>query len=483
MTSLREKGVKGFFWSSADKVGNHSLQFILGIILARLLSPSDYGLIGMITIFIALAQTFVDSGFTVGLIRQKEFKAEAYSTVFWYNLAVSVIFYLLLYIAAPYIAKFYSEPQLINLVRVICISIIILAIGSIQRTLYVKKMDFQTSAIINLVSILISGGVGIFLALKNYGVWALVVQNILKVSVVTMAFWFVSDFRPGLRFSSEIFRKLFSFGARLLGANLINTFFENIYLLVIGKIFSASGLGFYTRARQFQTITVGTFYSIISSVTFPMLSEVQDNNLRMTIMYRRLIRFSTLFIFPALTILGFTAPSLVKVLLTEKWMPAVPFIQILCLAGSLYPVHALNINILNVLGRSDLVLRLELAKKSILVLIIFITYRFGLLYLVWGQVIYSLIALVINTYYTGKVFGYGIKIQLRDISRSFYVSSILYCVLKLVLILNLTTVAELVSLTLTGIVGAFILAYIIITTEDKVLIGELVKSMLRQSKS
>ena len=412
--SLKRETAKGFIWSAIERFSVQGLQFLLGLILARLLLPTDYGLVGMLAIFLAISQSFIDSGFSSAFIQKKDRTEEDFSTTFFFNIGVGLFFYLLLFLCAPLIANFYKTPELILLTKVIGINVFITSLAVVQRAKFTIRLDFKTQAKASLVSVLIGGCMGIAMAYKGFGVWAIVIQSILQNGINTLLLWVLSKWIPMAVFSKKSFKSLFSFGSKLLGAGLLDTFFRNIYLLVIGKLFNAAELGFYTRAEQFQKMPSENITGIIQRVTFPVLSSIQDDDEKLLKAYRSFIRISVFIVFPLMIGLALVAGPLIFLLLTEKWMPVVPLLQLLCVAGMLYPVHAINLNILNVKGRSDLFLRLEVIKKSVFTVILLITIPIGIKALVIGQIFISFIGFFINTYYSGKIINYGAWKQFKD---------------------------------------------------------------------
>ncbi len=413
--SLKSKTIYGVLWSVVERFSVQVLYFIMGLLLARLLLPSDYGIVGMLAIFLAISQTFVDSGFSAALIQKKNRTEIDYSTVFFFNIGVSLFFYMILYFSAPLIARFYNLPELTLLTKVIGINVIITSFAVVQRTKLTIMLDFKTQAKASLASVFIGGCIGITMAYKGFGVWALVIQSLLRNSSEMLILMILSKWIPKAVFSKNSFKSLFAFGSKLLGAGLINTIYKNIYILVIGKVFSASELGYYTRAQQFQKMPSENITSILQRVTFPVFSSIQDDDEKLARAFREFIKLTVFIIFPLMFGLATVAGPLIRVVLTDKWAPAIPLLQLLCFAGILYPVHAININVLNVKGRSDLVLKLEIIKKIIISITILVTFSFGTKVLIIGQIFTSLIAFFINTYYTGTLINYNSFAQIKDI--------------------------------------------------------------------
>jgi teichuronic acid exporter len=413
--SLKQKTTKALLWSSVERFSAKGLQFIVGIILARLLLPSDYGLIGMITIFLAISQTFVDSGFSNALIQKKDRNETDYSTVFFFNIGVGLFSYMILFFCAPLIANFFNSPELTSLTRVIGINVFITSLTVVQVAKLTISLDFKTQVKASFPSIIIGGTVGIIMAYKGYGVWALVIQSLVISGLNTLFLWLFSKWIPKAVFSKTSFKQLFSFGSKLLVTGLLNTIFINIYLIVIGKLFSAKQLGFYTRALQLQKFPSENITGIMQRVSFPVLSSLQDDNKKLETTFRLFIRLSVFVIFPLMIGLAVVSEPLIRLILTDKWMPVVPLLQLLCIVGMLYPLHAINLNILYVKGRSDLVLKLEVIKKILISIAILVTFSFGVKALVIGQIFTSIFAFFINTYYSGKMVNYSTWKQIKDI--------------------------------------------------------------------
>lgn len=415
MPNFKQKAVKGLLWSSIERFSAQGIQFILGIILARLLLPEDYGLIGMLAIFLAVSVTFIDSGFSTALIQKKDRDEKDFSTVFYFNIAVASVFYLLLFFTAPLIANFYNQPTLVALTRVIGLTVVINSFAVVQRAKFTIIIDFKTQTKASIASVIISGIVGIYLAYTDYGVWALVVQALIRAILNVVILWYYSKWLPYNGFHFDRFKSLFSFGSKLLASGLINTVYDNIYLIIIGKVFSADSLGFYTRAKQFNDFPSSNITGILQRVTFPLLSQLQDDDDRLKDTYRKMIKLSALIVFPLMIGLAALADPLIRLVLTEKWIDTVWMLQLLCFAGMWYPIHALNLNILNVKGRSDLFLRLEIIKKAIITIVLIISVPFGIEAMIIGQIVTSYIALIINTYYTKRIIAYGLLQQMGDL--------------------------------------------------------------------
>lgn len=420
--SLKKKTVSGVFWSSVERFSVQGIQFVIMIVMARILLPADYGLIGMLAIFIAISQTVIDSGFSSALIRKINRTEEDYSTVFYFNIVVGIFLYAVLFVAAPWIARFYETPELTALTRVVALNLFLNSLAVVQRAILTIRIDFKTQAKASFSAALLSGGVGIALAYMGWGVWALAVQTVLNGAVNTGLLWVLSRWKPLRVFSWQSFRELFSFGSKLLLSGLLDTAYRNIYTIVIGKKFSSTDLGYFTRADQFAQFPSSNLTGILQRVTFPVLSEIQEDKERLAAAYRKFLRLSAYVIFPLMTGLAAVAVPFIRCLLTEKWDFTAVLLQILCLSFMWYPIHAINLNLLQVEGRSDLFLRLEVYKKVLGVVVLVVTIPMGLVAMCWGGLVSSLLALGINTYYTGRLIHVGLWKQLQDLLPSLFYS-------------------------------------------------------------
>ncbi len=413
--SLKAKTVHGLCWSMIDWGGVTGVQFVIGIVLARLLLPEQFGLIGMLTIFIAVAQSFLDSGFGSALIQKQDATHADQCSIFYFNIVVGVVAASLLCLTAPWIAAFFREPLLTPLCRVLSLNIVINSLGLIQTATMVKRVDFKTQAKISILTVLISGTVGVTMAMYGFGVWSLAAQSLASNTSRTLFLWLFNVWRPSLIFSFAALRKMFAFGSRLLASGLLETVFQNLYLLVIGRLYSATDLGFYTRANTIRQLPSSGLYSIVGRVTFPVFATVQNDPARMKRGLKKALGSLVFMNFPLMIGLAIVARPLVLVLFTKKWEPCIPYLQLLCIAGLLYPLHAANLNILTALGRSDLFFRLEIIKKIMVVASIAIFYRWGVEGLIYGQVATSFLSYFLNSYYTGVMLAYPAREQLADL--------------------------------------------------------------------
>jgi len=449
--SLKQKTISGLLWSFIDNFSKQGITFVFGIIMARLLSPREFGLIGMVTIFIAISQSFIDSGFTQALIRKKDCSQADFSTAFYFNLAVSIFFYSSLFLAAGPISVFYEEPQLKMITRVVGIGLIINSFGIVQRARLTKRIDFKLQTKITIIASLASGLIGVIMAFKGYGVWSLVIKTLTGFAFTSFFLWLWNRWKPSFIFSLDSFKNLFSFGYKLLLSGLIDTFYRNVYLLIIGKYFSATELGFYTRADQFNKLPSSNITGIIQRVSYPVLSEIQDDIPKLKAAYQKMIK-STMFVtFVLMFGMAAIAKPMIIVLIGEKWLTSVVYLQLLCFVGMSYPLHAINLNMLNVQGRSDLFLRLEIIKKMLAIPVIVIAIFFGIKVMIIGMIINSVIGYFINSYYSGKQIGYSSVEQIRDIIPSFVLAAFMGLVIFIVG--NFLEISDILKLGIQLIIG------------------------------
>ena len=424
--NLKYQTKKGLYWKFAEQFSKYGIQFIIGIFMARLLSPEDYGLTALPAVFMAISSIFVDGGFGTALVRKPDLKEEDLSTAFYYSMAVGFFCYVLLFIAAPWIAVFYKAPVLTSLMRVTAINFLISPLGTVQGVLLQKKLDFKTPTKVTIVCRILSGFIGIGMAYAGYGVWALVISNIIAgfVSLLIM-YWAVRWF-PTTGWSKASFKYLWGFGNKMMGSWLIGTIYENIAPIIIGKYFSPAQLGEYNRARGYAAMPSQNVTGTLQSVTFPVLSKIQDDDERLARSYRKMLRVSAFIVFPLMMMLAVLARPLVLTLITAKWEACIVLLQIICFSMMWYPIHAINLNLLEVKGRSDLFFRLEIIKRSVGLFILICTLPWGLVAFCWGGVAGSLIALIINTYYTGKLIHVGYVRQMKDLAHILFLSFLMY---------------------------------------------------------
>lgn len=415
MTDLKSKAKNGLKWSAIERIATQFIQLVVMLLLGRILGPESFGLIGMLSIFIAISQTFVDSGFGNALIRKIDRNEVDYSTTFYFSIAVSLVCYIALYLSAPYIADFYGQQELIQILRVLSLTIIINSVSIVHRTRFTIDMNFKLQAKISLLSVLFSSIVALLLGYFNYSVWALVGQSLTFSLLSTILIYYFSGWRPKEKFCKHSFYELFNFGSKLLVSSLIDTIYNNLYQIIIGKLFSPAQLGIFSQAKNLSNMPAMTLTSIIQRVTYPMLSQIQDDTKKLDDVYLLTLRLSALVIFPIMVGIAIVAKPLVQLSLGDNWADSAYLMSILCFGYMLYPIHAINLNLLKVKGRSDLFLKIEILKKIMITLILFITVPLGIKAICIGMLIQSYIGLVINTYYSGKMSKLNIVYQLKAI--------------------------------------------------------------------
>lgn len=425
MQDLKAKAVRGIFWSFTEKTGYQLVQFIIGVILARLLLPEDFGVVAILAVFIAILRIVVDCGLGAALIQREDADYTDECTVFWFNCLASLVFAGALSLSAPLIAVFFDQPLYEKMVPVVSLILIFGAVGNIQVNVLTRRIDFKRQALINVCAILVSGGVGVWMALNSFGVWALVGQSTLHAAFSALLLWLIVDWRPKFVFSYKSFKKMFPYGFNLFVSSLIDSFFNNLYVLLIGKIYSPAQLGFFSKAKNLQEIPVGSIYGILGRVAFPVFSRMQNDLEKFKKALIKSTQVLAFFSFPVMFGLATVGEPFIELLLTEKWLPAVPFLQLLCIAGTLMPLHALNLSVLKALGRSDLYLKIEIVKKVLIVINILLTYQYGIEAMLMGGILVSIIGFYVNTYYSKKLVNFGFMEQVSIISPTILIATIM----------------------------------------------------------
>lgn len=451
ISGVKKKAIKGAGWSFADNILNQGITFLVGLVLARILTPEEYGLIGIILIFIAVFNSIVDSGFSSALIRKSDVKDEDYNTVFITNMVLSIFLFFAMFISAPLIARFFNQPQLIPLTKVMASVVVINAFAIIQRTILVKKVDFKTQTRISLIASLTSGIIGVAMALAGYGVWSLVAQQISRQLLNTVFLWVWAKWYPKIQFSIVSFKELFGFGWKLLVSGLIDTVWKEIYQVVIGKCYSTATLGQYTRAQQFGSIFSSNLTSVVQRVSYPVLSEIQDDNARLKNAYKKVIKVTMLVTFCCMLGLAAIAKPLIITLIGNQWLPAVPFLQIICFQMMLYPLHAINLNMLQLQGRSDIFLKLEIIKKIVAVAPLLLGIFVDIYWMLLGSVLTGFIGYYLNAFYSGRFLNYSIWEQIKDIIPSFIVALIMAVIVFAISFINLTSIVILFIQVISGV--------------------------------
>lgn len=417
--SLKDKTIKGTMWSAADAFLGQGVTFLVGIVLARLLSPDEYGLIGICMIFNTVLNGIVDSGFSNALIRKKDVSDDDYNTMFFTNLGISIVLYGLLFVCSPLVAQFFGRQELTALVRATGLVLFFNALSITQVTILTKRIDFKTKTKASLVSAILSGIVGIAMAYTGFGVWALVGQMLSKQLLYTLCLWVLNKWWPSIKFSAESFRYMWGFGWKLLVSGLLNNIWNQLYQVVVGKFYSSATLGQYTRGREYASIFSSNLTSIIQRVSYPVLSEIQDDKQRMVEGYRKVIKMTMFITAICMISLGAVAEPLIYCLIGPQWHEAATYLPLICISMAFYPLHAINLNMLQVLGRSDIFLYLEIIKKVIGIVPIMIGIFVDIYWMLIASILIGFVSLYLNSWYTGKALGYTFWKQLRDIAPSF----------------------------------------------------------------
>ena len=412
MNDIKNKSIKGVAWTFVESASNKIIQFVLGVIMARLLTPEDYGIMAIIFVFITISQIFIDGGFATALIQDKDKTERDYSTIYTFNIILSVICYLVLYISAPYISDFYSNDITLYL-RVQSLSLIIYAFSAIHKVKLTVEVNFKNIAVVTVFSSLVSGLIGIYMAYAGFGVWSLIGQYVSASVITSILYVFILRWKPVCFFDTKSFKRLFPFGAKLLTANLIDRVYMNLYPIFVGKFYTPTQLGYYSRAEQFSALPAGTCADIFSRVTFPVMCSIRDDHELLRV-YRKFIALSSYLIFPIMFAVLVLAKPIVLILLTDKWENIIILLQILCCGFLLDHISTINRNLLYVKGRADLALKLEIVKKTIATTILLVSIPFGLIGLCLGKALYGLLAMLLNSVYTKRLINVSIIDQVHD---------------------------------------------------------------------
>ncbi len=452
--SLKNQAISGMMWTYSQQFGVQFIQFGVSIVLARLISPAEFGLIGMIAIFIGLGNILYDGGLTTSLIRTPKISNIDYSTVFFFNLFGSILIYLILFSAAPYISSFFNQPSIKNILRIYSLTFIISSLSAVQNAKLTKELKFKLLAIASVPGIIFGSIVGISMAYKGYGVWALVYSYLIQALSTTIFLWLVSKWRPSFVFSKDKFKEHFYFGSKMTISGVLDVIFVNLYQLVIGKFYAPAQVGFYTRANSLMMLPVGNISTALNKVVFPLFSKLQDDIKKLRDIYRRVMLAVIFIISPIVALMAVLIKPLVLLLFGSVWLPVVPIFQIIAINGILYPLHLYNLLILQIRGKSGLFLKLEIAKKLLSIMIIALTISSGLYTLLWGLVIFSVLALIINTYYAGRELDYSGFQQMRDILPIFAITAIMCVVVYLVnlVLTNLGDLSKVIGGSLAGVI-------------------------------
>lgn len=444
----RNQIILNLIWKFLERVGTQGISFLVAVILARVLLPEDFGIIVIITIFITIANVLVQSGLGTALIQKKEADNLDFSSVFFTSLFLSFCLYTILFFTAPAISTFFNEPELVEVFRVLALVLIPFSLNSIQQVYVIKHMQLKKLFVSGLYSAIISGAVGIYMAINGYGVWALVAQQLSSSIVATVSLWILIEWKPQLSFSLKRLQKLFSFGWKLLVANLLNNLYNEMFNVVVGKKFLTETLGLYNRGKQFPSLIVTNIDNSVQAIMLSAYSNYQDDKVRVKQMMRRSIVTSAFVVFPMMAFLAAAAEPIITIVLTDKWIESVPFLQIFCLFFALQPIQTANIQAINALGRSDIFLKLEILKKTLGIIIILVASNYGIYSIAWSAVIVAVISSFINAIPNKKILNYGFEEQFKDISPaillSFLLGSIVYSLNFIVAPIWLTIMYQLI---------------------------------------
>lgn len=417
MGDIRNQTIYGLKWSALERISVQGIQFLIGVILARLLPPSDFGVIAMLTIFLAISQTIIDGGFSNALIRKVDRSEADYSTVFIFNIIIGVLLCLIVVWAAPYIAAFYEMPQLSSVMKVLALTLLFNSFSVVFYAILTINIDFRSIAIANFVSAIISGVIGIVMAYQGWGVWSLVFQSVSRSVINALLVAVLAKWRPKFFFSRVSFVEMFSYGSKILISSLINTVYANLTPMIIGKFYTSKDLGYYDRGRQFGVLPINYIVQTYERVTFPIMSQLQNDDTRLIDAYRKYIKSASLIMFIVVMLIIALAKPIILLILSAKWVEAIIYLQLFCVAEMFNHVTRLNLVLLQVKGRSDLFLRLEVIKKAISLSMLLCAAPFGIIPICISQILYSQIAMYINTYYTRKLFGLSYIMQVKDFSK------------------------------------------------------------------
>ncbi len=413
--SLKKKATTGIVWTLIQQFGSQGVNFIIQVFLARIIAPKEFGLFGLIIIFNSLGNTLSNAGFALSVVRTDNPNKKDYGTVFLSNLISSTLLYFVIFLMAPWVSDFYNQPRLTNIIRVFSLSIIISSFSTIQIIKLTKELNFKTQAIVEIPSILLSGIVGIVLGMMNYGIWALVALSVSKSFLLSLQLWLFSSWRPPLIFSKERFKYHWDFGYKMLFSQLLGVTVKNIYPNVIGFFNPLSQVAFYNRAVSYQNLPVLSFSAALDKVSLPLFAEIKNNDSKLKEAFKKMLELSTFFIGPLMFLLILIAKPLIILLIGEKWLPVVPYFQLLCSVGFAYPISLFNLSIIKAKGKSNLILKSAFIKQSISLIILIITAQIGVTAIVIGQVLATTISLFINQYFCNKIFKYSSLEQLKDV--------------------------------------------------------------------
>lgn len=478
MSSIKHKTIYSLKWSALEKIGQFSIQFIISVILARLLGPEEYAIVGVLNIFVVISSVFVDAGFSQGLIRKLDCNADDYNSVFWFNLFSSILLYIVLFFLMPVIADIFKDSNLIETGRVLMLIIPLQALNVVQTTIVNKKLQFKRIAKYTLVVTPIAGVIGVLIAYNGLGVWALIIQTLVYTLLISLVFWIKSDWRPKLRFKIQPIIELFSFSFKLFISSLLNSLFNNIYSIIIAKLYPKIQFGYFSQAQKYATLPTNLFESILNRMTYPILATLQNDVgfYRNTYIKMQMTMFA--FFVPFMLTLTLCGREGVILILGDNWEPSILFFQILCIGGITLPFHPLAMSTLKVFGKSSLILNLEIIKKMLIIISIIVSLSWGVIGLVCGQVIYLWIVLVINLYYCGKQIGYSLKEQVKDIY-PYVIVAFIAIVISLISTYFIINMLILLLVKIVFFVGTYFLCVYTIKIRQFTIINDIIRQNLK----
>lgn len=473
-TVLKQKTISSILWSLVQRFGVMIISFCANLVLARLLTPDDYGVIGMLLIFISVSNTFIDGGFGAALIQKKEPTQEDYSTIFFWNIFISVILTSILYISSPLISEFYRLPLLSDVLKVMGTVLVINAFSVVQTNILQKKFEFKKLATINIIANIAASILAIVLALRGFGVWSLVFRYLSCSLVISIILWITTKWKPMLTFKFKSFRTLGKFGGMVLLANLVETIYTEFQGLVIGRAFSAKDLGYYTQAKRLEEIPTLGISSAVNQASFPMYARLQDNKVALSLAVRKYVRALSLLVIPLYFLFILVAEPLITILFTEKWIESVDLFKILCLVGMIYPINTVNTNVIKSLGKGKLYFNLQLCKRVLGIALILFSVRYGLSAMMWSLVITSYIIFIVNAIFSDKLIGYSFIRQIGDAFMPFAISIIILCLVYPISLLQINSYYNVIIQAV-----LFMLCYVLIMRLLKV---NIVKDIFAQIK-
>ena len=476
------KAFSNLAWRFFERCGAQGVQFIVSIVLARLLAPEDYGIISLVTVFTTILQVFVDSGLGIALIQKKNADDLDFSSVFYFNFAVCVILYMGMFVFAPYVAAFYNDTTLTLVIRVLCLTIVVAGIRGIQQSYVSRHLMFKRFFFSTLGGTIVSAIIGIAMAYADLGVWALVAQQLSNVVVGTVILWVTVKWRPKLMFSWQRLKGLLSFGWKLLVSSLLDTMYNNLRNLIIGKMYSSADLAYYNQGDKFPKLIINNINTSIDSVLLPTMSKVQEDHIRVKNMTRRSIKTSTYFMAPLMVGLAFCATPIVQLVLTDKWLPCVPFLQIFCVTYMFYPIHTANLNAIKAMGRSDLFLKLEIAKKAIGMILLLSTMWFGVMAMAYSLLVSTVASMIINSWPNRKLLNYSFKEQIIDILPGVVIAVLMGVIISLFRLFSLPTLLTLIIQVLLG-AAIYIGLSAVLKLESFEYLFDMIKNFIKKKKA